>query len=521
MARTQTESQSQAVAAAEAASRPEPARDRRAGEAEPPDGRMQQVRTPKVRAFEALFTIFVLGILTWAAAADPGQFANAALLGWALAVAAMDLMPVEGPATASLSLSFPILLAVAMIYSPAVAGAVAFVGSVDQRELRREMPVLKALFVRAEVALSVMAAGVVFHAIAPHKMMSPWYLIVPAVLAAVATDYVTNRVIVAYYLSLATRTPFRTALSGLQLGKRYEFVLSYIGLGLFASVIALLFVRLHHNGLAVLLFIGPLLLARQMFFRTRELQRRGEELQERHAELEETLEELHRLEVERRRLLERTVEATEEERRRIAAEIHDGPIQHLAAIVFRLEALRGALERGEHSDDMAGTVARTQDDLRGEVVELRRMITELRPPVLDQLGLEEALQDHLEEVGHDAGIEVSMAFELSERLEPELETVLYRVSQEALTNVVKHADARHVRLSLGEADGDVMLQIVDDGVGFNPEEAPTLVADGHLGLIAMRERVESVGGSWDLQSTPGEGTTVRSTFPREPADHSG
>jgi len=310
--------------------------------------------------------------------------------------------------------------------------------------------------------------------------------------------------------------PVRRVLAGLQVGKRYEFVLSYLGLGLFASVIALLYVRF--NGLAVLLFIGPLLLARQMFFRTRELQRRSEELQERHAELEETLEELHRLEVERRRLLERTVEATEEERRRIAAEIHDGPIQHLAAVVFRLEALRGSLERGEHSEEMARMVARTQDDLRAEVVELRRMITELRPPVLDQLGLEEALQEHLEEVSHDSGLDVSMEFRLDERLDPELETVLYRVSQEALTNVVKHADAHHVRLSLEEWGGDVTLEIVDDGVGFRPEEAPTLVADGHLGLIAMRERVESVGGSWDLYSEPGVGTRVRSIFPREPSE---
>ena len=513
MARIETEPQAQAEAETPRPEHPIPPN----GDGRGPEAPMRQIRTPKVRTFEAVFTMVVLGILITAAAMDPEQFANVALLAWALAVAAMDLMPVEGPATAQLSLSFPILLAVAMIYSPAVAGAVAFIGSVDQRELRREMPFLKAVFVRSEVALSVMAAGIVFHAIAPHKMMSPWYLIVPAVLAAVATDYLTNRVIVAYYLSLATRTSFRNALGGLQFGKRYEFILSYVGLGLFASVIALLFVRLNHGGLAVLLFIGPLLLARQMFFRTRELQRRSEELEERHAELEATLEELHRLEVERRRLLERTVEATEEERRRIAAEIHDGPIQHLAAIVFRLEALRGSLEREEWSDDMARTVARTQDDLRGEVVELRRMITELRPPVLDQLGLEEALQDHLEEIGHDAGLDVSMAFTLSERLDPDLETVLYRVSQEALTNVVKHAGAHHVRLSLEEANGDVTLQIVDDGVGFNPEEAPTLVAEGHLGLIAMRERVESVGGSWDLHSAPGSGTTVRSVFAREPS----
>ena len=516
MARTETEPEAGAEPLAVTASTSERARDTPATNTRPPGAPMEQVRTPRVRAFEAVFTMFVLGILIWSAALYPDQFANWRLLVWALAVAAMDLMPVEGSATASLSLSFPILLAVAMIYSAAVAGAVAFVGSVDQRELRREIPFLKALFVRSEVALSVMAAGVVFHAIAPHKMMAPWYLIVPAVLGAVATDYVTNRAIVAYYLSLATSMPVRRVLAGLQVGKRYEFVLSYLGLGLFASVIALLYVRF--NGLAVLLFIGPLLLARQMFFRTRELQRRSEELQERHAELEETLEELHRLEVERRRLLERTVEATEEERRRIAAEIHDGPIQHLAAVVFRLEALRGSLERGEHSEEMARMVARTQDDLRAEVVELRRMITELRPPVLDQLGLEEALQEHLEEVSHDSGLDVSMEFRLDERLDPELETVLYRVSQEALTNVVKHADAHHVRLSLEEWGGDVTLEIVDDGVGFRPEEAPTLVADGHLGLIAMRERVESVGGSWDLYSEPGVGTRVRSIFPREPSE---
>src|SRR5207344_2807591 len=98
------------------------------------------------------------------------------------------------------------------------------------------------------------------------------------------------------------------------------------------------------------------------------------------------------------------------------------------------------------------------------------------------------------------------------RLEPDLETVLYRVSQEALTNIVKHARARHVWVSLGENGNGVALEIRDDGVGFRPEEAPTLVQDGHLGMIAMRERVETIGGSWELQSAPGEGTVVRAVF---------
>ena len=126
------------------------------------------------------------------------------------------------------------------------------------------------------------------------------------------------------------------------------------------------------------------------------------------------------------------------------------------------------------------------------------MITQLRPPVLDQLGLEDALHDHLDIVRQDSGLDVTIRIDLAERLDADLETVLYRVAQEALTNIVKHARAAHVWVSLSEAGNAVTLEIRDDGVGFRPEEAPTLVQDGHLGLIAMRERVETVGGTWEL-----------------------
>jgi signal transduction histidine kinase len=461
-----------------------------------------------VRVYEATVVGAVLAVLGVSIAVNPGQFAYPELIGWALAVAAMDLMPVQGPASAQLSLSFPILLAAAMFFMPPVAAAVALAGSIDHRELKRTIRPLKALFVRSEVALSVLMAGVVFHLIA--NLGSPVRLLIPAVVAAVATDYLVNTAVVGAYLTLSVRLPSRRVLSGLMVGKPYEFVLSYLGLGLLASVMALLYKN--EKTWVVLLFFGPLLLARQMFFRTRELQRTTEELRTRHVELERALHELATLEAERRLLLERTVEATEEERRRIAAELHDGPIQHLAAIVFRLESLRAPLERGDIPAQAVPTIEATQDELRDEVVELRRMITQLRPPVLDQLGLEDALHDHLDSVRQDSGLDVSIRIDLAERLEPDLETVLYRVSQEALTNIVKHAGADHVWVALGEADHAVTLEIRDDGVGFSPEETPTLVQDGHLGLIAMRERVETVGGSWELRSSPGEGTVVRAVF---------
>jgi two-component system sensor histidine kinase UhpB len=470
----------------------------------------QPIRGPAVLTYEAVFAATIVVVVGGHAITHPGEFADPALIGWALAVAAMDLMPVQGPGQAQLSLSFPILLAAALVYPPPVAAALAAVGSIDQREIKLAIPVLKAVFVRSEVALSVLCAGAVFHALAP--IDSRWYLLIPAVLAAVATDYVVNTTVVAAYMALSYRTRLREVYRGLHVGTLYVFVLSYMGLGLFAALMAVLYEE--RGAWLALLFFGPLLLARQMFFRTRELERTTQELRSRQDELQDAFERLRRLETERRRLLDHTVEATEDERRRIAAALHDGPIQHLAAIVFRLENLRTELTRGEVLSDMASSVAQTQDDLRDEVIALRRLITQLRPPVLDHLGLEDALREHLESVRLDSGLDFTIQLGLKDRLDTDLETVAYRVSQEALTNVVKHADARHVWVLLEERDDIVVLEVGDDGVGFYPERRSALGADGHVGLIAMRERVEGAGGTWVLSSAPGEGTLVRSLFPR-------
>ena len=387
----------------------------------------------------------MLGVLIWAVATDPGQFARLGLILWALAVAAMDLMPVQGPASAQLSLSFPILLAAAFVFMPPVAAAIALAGSIDQRELKRTIRPLKAVFVRSEVALSVLMASVVFHSIATHRLALS-YCSIPAVVAAVATDYVVNTAVVGAYMTLTTAQSMRQVISALMVGKPYEFVLSYLGLGLLASVMALLYVN--QKSWLVLLFFGPLLLARQMFFRTRELQRTTEELRARQVELEQALHELATLEAERRRLLERTVEATEDERRRIAAELHDGPIQHLAAIVFRLEGLRASLERGDIPEQAVPTITATQDELRGEVVDLRTMITQLRPPVLDQLGLEDALHDHLDSVRQDSGLDVSIRIDLAERLDA-------RPGDRAVPRLAgspdQHREARRRRARVGVA----------------------------------------------------------------------
>ena len=215
---------------------------------------------------------------------------------------------------------------------------------------------------------------------------------------------------------------------------------------------------------------------------------------------------------ERRRLLDRTLRAAEEERTRLAAELHDGPVQRLARLGYGLERVRTRQNQGDAKGSLE-LLAEIQGSVFEEVKELRGMMSRLRPPVLDQRGLEDALRDRAEAIQEDTGVECTVQGRLDGRLTPTLETVLYRVSQEALQNVVKHAKAKHARVILGRNNGSVVLEIQDDGIGFQPSRHHS--GGDHFGMLAMRERVEMIGGTWEIDSMPGQGTRVRVVLPWE------
>jgi signal transduction histidine kinase len=142
----------------------------------------------------------------------------------------------------------------------------------------------------------------------------------------------------------------------------------------------------------------------------------------------------------------------------------------------------------------------------------RRIIEDLRPSALSNLGLIPALEILTQEFAQRSGLQLSL--ELAETVTHDADRLaLYRLVQEALTNVMRHAKAKHVRVSLGEADGWLQLHIRDDGQGFNPDA----VGAGHHGLIGMRHRIESLGGTLQLLSAPGRGTLVLARLPRRPA----
>ncbi|HZQ80929.1 MAG TPA: GAF domain-containing sensor histidine kinase [Gaiellaceae bacterium] len=201
----------------------------------------------------------------------------------------------------------------------------------------------------------------------------------------------------------------------------------------------------------------------------------------------------------------RVVAAQEAERRRLALELHDETGQALTSILLGLRAIRSS-----KSDEDA---ARAEADLRELVVQalqdVRALAVELRPAALDDFGLEPALERLVHTFSEQSGIATSSDFALDGRLSPELETTLYRVVQEALTNVVKHAGAEHVSVLVAKRDGQVIATIADDGQGFSDDE----VRDDALGLVGMRERVALLGGTLKVRSEPGEGTTVSAQAP--------
>jgi signal transduction histidine kinase len=209
----------------------------------------------------------------------------------------------------------------------------------------------------------------------------------------------------------------------------------------------------------------------------------------------------------RRQLLDRTVRVAEGERARVAANLHDGPIQRLAALGLVLDRCTLRLER----DDGPGAldlVKRARQELSEEIQSLREMMTELRPPILDEGGLDAALRDQLAGWSATTGIESRFEAEKHDRLTPDSETVVYRVVQEALTNVAKHARAALATVSISQSGRGLRAVVWDNGKGFNPSSQQEMLRHGHFGLVVMRERVELASGRFEVKSAPLTGTQV-------------
>lgn len=245
----------------------------------------------------------------------------------------------------------------------------------------------------------------------------------------------------------------------------------------------------------------------------------GERFDREHLRLvsEKLLEKVAELEVidrERRRLLADVVHGQELERARIASDIHDDSLQVMAAVALSVETLASRTEEPadrDAADELAGLV-------RAAIARLRRLTFELHPHSLGREPLPGVLESYLREIAPEAGLEWALVKGDDRELPAEIETILFRIAQEALRNVCEHALARRVELSLHGDERGVELRVIDDGRGFEVNEQ-TIYRPGHLGLASIRERAENAGGRLELLSAPASGTSLTVWLPLEPPRH--
>jgi signal transduction histidine kinase len=217
---------------------------------------------------------------------------------------------------------------------------------------------------------------------------------------------------------------------------------------------------------------------------------------------------LQRTQAEREALLVRAVEASDDERRRIAADLHDGPVQDLAGISYSLSAAAQTESSAATRSTLEQAAAGTRDAMR----RLRSLLVEIHPPNLRASGLEAALADLLAPL-QARGVETELRVDAPLGLDEEAERIVYRAAAEALRNVARHAGANRIAVSVERDEIRVRLVVADDGAGFRPEDRERRREEGHVGLSLLEELAARAGGRLDVRSAPGEGTTFELELP--------
>ncbi len=215
-----------------------------------------------------------------------------------------------------------------------------------------------------------------------------------------------------------------------------------------------------------------------------------------------------------RRYLRQIINAQEQERHRLSRELHDDTAQALIDVGHNIDGIMDS--SAQLPEDFLDRLCSLRQQVDRILENTRRALQGLRPPLLEEMGLKPALLWLCENLGKDADIDIDTSIDLAGKaLTPEMEMVLFRVTQEAFSNIKRHSYANKVQLQLNIYQGKIRLSITDDGIGFNPISRENLRIAEESGLIDMRERVHLVGGTLDVQSQPGNGTVLKVNIPLE------
>ncbi len=215
-------------------------------------------------------------------------------------------------------------------------------------------------------------------------------------------------------------------------------------------------------------------------------------------------------ELSRQALLESLVEAQEEERGRLARELHDGSGQMLTSLLVRIKTL----EKKAESPDVREGLTSMLDLVAETIDQLRDLSHRLRPAALEEFGLPVALETLVDDISREAGLNTTCHLDLNGiDLPSGIEVTLYRIAQECMTNIMRHAQASTVTIELAQSGDTVSMRIEDDGIGFDPHQITAVSGQRHLGIVSMYERAAIVGGQLEVYSAPGQGTAIHVNVP--------
>jgi signal transduction histidine kinase len=501
----------------------------------------QAPRRATLRVYEGVVAIPVVAWLAYELFRTGGEGVEPAVVLWIAIVALVDLLPIPAWGGLVVSLSFPILVATSLLYAPGIAGLIALIGSSDPREFRRELPPLKALFIRAQMALAIILGSVVFHSLTTLDM--GWVRVSAGAMAATILCYSANAMLVAVYTSLDYRLPVWRILVEMHGSRPTEFLVAYLGLGLYGTLIARFF--LADGPWAVAAFFAPLVLARQMFFRTRALEITTEELRDRERSLQELSDQLQhqneQLEEQAQLLhvhLERERETVAElrELNRMKSEFVAVASHELRTPLTAIIGYAKALLRPHVAEDPAireeftvgiahqgeRLMQLVQNLLTASSIESGSIALEISP--IDVCDLCRQIASEFDDRSGRIDLDLPDALPLvhTDR------TLFGRVLTNLIDNALKYSDDDQRCLVRARTDGtSVRVSIEDHGVGIDPAALPHIFERFYqvdssatrrfggtgLGLAIVREILEHLGGSVEVRSTPGSGSTFTAALP--------
>jgi signal transduction histidine kinase len=413
---------------------------------------------------------------------------------WLVAIVVSELITVPVWGSVVLAMSLPLVLAVGMVFSPLVAGALAFIGSVDVRELRGDVSLARALYNRSQVMLSAILASIVFHGLGGRLESWPTVLLISGLV--VCADFLTNAVLVSFPIHLDISLSLASIVRRIIGDSPKEHVLGHASLGLLALPLAILWQAV--GAWAFVAFLAPLFLVRQMFAHGKRLDAASRIVHSKNRALASAA--------------KRVVDERRDERLIVAGGLHDEVMQPLYKVHLMGQVLRHDLDSGRLLD-LDSDLPQLVDATNAAQVAIRNLVGHLRKSALGPDGLVSTLGLLVRDLSSESSTKIELhAEEVGGAATTQL--LAYQVVQEALTNAIRHANASRISVSVSRVGDQISVVVQDDGQGFRPD-----LVDGaeHFGLQIMGERVDSGGGKMRIDSAIGLGTCVSALMPAEGA----